>query len=919
MGTGGVALPSWHRIVFDLRNIRNVLAREHPQFVFHAIAKYATRHSGVETPWLLYPLDEALPDRIHLHKVHRLAWVLPSATPEQAALLADSLRRWLADPAHNFELIGPPRIEPRSLRILCDEAPPGADSLPELALDVLTPLVCPGTIRQGRMTAPDLGALCIARLARITPWFTPPAESAWSPLRLLSWFWSLSPKFNHLSKSQPGRGVEQWLQGHRGPLFLRGDVAAVLPALLLASEFTLGKRLNVGEGRFVLRTHRPVVDALLAQPSLLAECWESLKNTSDLDLDLLGDAMVPVAQLAAQTADSLRDPAFTFEPATRFTTPKPDGGQRILHQLSPRDVWIQKSVHKALGPFVDRTLRPEVIGYRPDHSTRDARPLIEAAVRNGFTHVLESDISRFFDTVDWSRLRQVIHDFLPLSDTLTRRLLEAAVGQETRLRNGQAALRSAGLLQGSPLSPLLANLFLTSVDQGLADAGLAFVRFADDILILSPDADAAVRAQETLASLLTPLGLSLNPAKCRISPLDLGIEYLGQHFDADLTIERILATRVRHPLWIRRPYAFLGLDGDVLLVRQDQHITDRIPLHRVSELILVNAGAIGIHLLHRCRDLGLPVIFCDASGRFESLLDAANRSRLDTAGRHHARHSGLSPEARLHIARSLVTAKLENYLRWFHHVGTQPCRDAVQSLHQALDRLPTAADIPSLRGFEGFAAHETFPALRQLLRQPDFATTTRQPGRKPDPFNALLDFGYTQLFVRIETLLHARGLNPWLGILHDEANNYPSLVCDLQEPFRARVDRWAVKTINRREVTLEHFEPTETRDGTTWKVNRKGWPILIESFAREELLGLAHETHAWIDQLAAQVRVVQDWAVTGTPWASYTSPTRPPSAPPEPTDPDDSDGESENPDGEDDPANPSEPTPSADDTPDPTP
>jgi len=208
-------------------------------------------------------------------------------------------------------------------------------------------------------------------------------------------------------------------------------------------------------------------------------------------------------------------------------------------------------------------------------------------------------------------------------------------------------------------------------------------------------------------------------------------------------------------------------------------------------------------------------------------------------------------------------------------VGTGPARHALARIQQSVADLPKAQGIPSLRGMEGAAARESFTALRHLLRQEGFASTTRQPGLKPDPFNALLDFGYTQLFLRIETLLHARGLNPWLGILHDEANPYPSLVCDLQEPFRARVDRWVVKTINRREITLDQFESSNDGSQTTWRIGRDAWHALIESFAREELIGLAHETHAWIDQLAAQVRVVKDWAVAGSFWSSYTSPAAP--------------------------------------------
>ncbi len=883
MGSGGVAHHSWHRIVFDLRNTRNIFARQHPQFVFHAIAKFAARSTGIDTRWLLYPLEHSLPDRIRRDEVHRLAWVLPAATHAEATCLAEALINWLRNPDHNFELLGDPAVQPRSLQILCDEVSPDLLQIPEILIDVLTPLTCPPAHRNGLLNASDLGELCRSRLNLIAPWFTPADPDLWRGLHLLSWFWQLSPRFEHESRSQATRGVVQWLQGYQGPLFLRGAFAPVLPTLLLASEFTVGHRLKVGEGRFILRSPRPIIDPLLADPSRLLACWETLRSSTDLDLDLIGDAMQPVETLAATAAAEMGTPGFTFAPASRFTIQEPGRRQRTLHQLQPRDVWIQKSIHLALLPLVDRILRPEVIGYRPGHSTHNARPLIEAAVRQGCTHALETDISGFFDHVPWAQIDQVIHDFLPLTEVATRQLLSAAIRQQACLRDQSPAPRTEGLLQGSPLSPLLANLFLSAVDQELARSNHLFIRFADDILVLTRGSNEAVAAQTFLESVLARYGLQLNAGKCRITPLDLGIEYLGHSFDADLTVERILATRVRHPLWIRRPYASLGIDGDVLLVRQDRVLSDRIPLHRVSELILVNAGAVGIHLLHRCSELGIPIAFCDATGRFQQLVDSANRARLDTAGHHHARHRSLPDPARLAIARSLITAKIQNYLRWFHHVGTDPCRRAVAFLERSLTQLDSAEDIPSLRGHEGFAARETFAALRPLLRQEGFANTTRQPGRKPDPFNALLDFGYTQLFLRIETLLHSRGLNPWLGILHDDANPYPSLVCDLQEPFRARVDRWAVKVVNRREINLAHFEPSNSGPNPVWKINRQGWPLLIESFAREELIGLAHETHAWIDQLAAQVRVVQDWARTDSPWSSYTSPSRPllPTADPE--------------------------------------
>nr|WP_315468624.1 CRISPR-associated endonuclease Cas1 [uncultured Undibacterium sp.] len=78
----------------------------------------------------------------------------------------------------------------------------------------------------------------------------------------------------------------------------------------------------------------------------------------------------------------------------------------------------------------------------------------------------------------------------------------------------------------------------------------------------------------------------------------------------------------------------------------------------------------------------------------------------------------------------------------------------------------------------------------------------------PDRLNALLNFLYFLLYVRISGLIRLLGLNPYLGWLHDTEEDYETLVYDMMEPFRPFVDRLCLRIINRRELRATHFDDT---------------------------------------------------------------------------------------------------------------
>jgi len=78
-----------------------------------------------------------------------------------------------------------------------------------------------------------------------------------------------------------------------------------------------------------------------------------------------------------------------------------------------------------------------------------------------------------------------------------------------------------------------------------------------------------------------------------------------------------------------------------------------------------------------------------------------------------------------------------------------------------------------------------------------------------DPVNALLSFGYTLIFIEISSLPDGLGFDPYLGYFHEVEYGRASLAADIQEEFRAVVDRFTLYLVNNRMLAGEDFYPNE--------------------------------------------------------------------------------------------------------------
>jgi CRISPR-associated protein Cas1 len=184
-----------------------------------------------------------------------------------------------------------------------------------------------------------------------------------------------------------------------------------------------------------------------------------------------------------------------------------------------------------------------------------------------------------------------------------------------------------------------------------------------------------------------------------------------------------------------------------------------------------------------------------------------------------------------------------------------------------------AAAIDAIRGHEGATGRHLISWVNGRVRNPDWSAARRLPHERPDRWNLLLDTLSFLLFNRLHTACRTCGLDPWLGFLHSPENRYPSLVYDLMEPFRARLDRFAVWLVN---VGAIVSALTAADAQGCWGFTADGWKALILQFEKQlDVAYAADEGRTWRQLLDRQVQDLVLWVDQGIELRLHTHPIPP--------------------------------------------
>ena len=272
--------------------------------------------------------------------------------------------------------------------------------------------------------------------------------------------------------------------------------------------------------------------------------------------------------------------------------------------------------------------------------------------------------------------------------------------------------------------------------------------------------------------------------------------------------------RLLNTLYITGTNRYLSLDGENVVVLEEQNEIGRVPLHNLQSIVTFGYTGASPALMGACAQRNIDLAFMSGNGRFLARVTGEVKGNV-TLRKEQYRVSE-NKEKSIAIARNFIFGKVYN-ARWILEraardyslrLDAEKLKEKSTVLYHSLQKIRECSAASKLLGLEGEAASVYFSAFDELILQQKEEFSFRERSKRPplDKVNAMLSFAYSLLAGMCGSALEAVGLDPYVGFYHTDRPGRISLALDMMEELRGvMADRFVITMINKRIVKKENF------------------------------------------------------------------------------------------------------------------
>ncbi|MGM3305642.1 type I-D CRISPR-associated endonuclease Cas1d [Anabaena sp. WFMT] len=260
-------------------------------------------------------------------------------------------------------------------------------------------------------------------------------------------------------------------------------------------------------------------------------------------------------------------------------------------------------------------------------------------------------------------------------------------------------------------------------------------------------------------------------------------------------------------LYVTQNDSFVGKVDERIHVKFEKKVLQDIPFIHLKDVVVLGRATVSPAVVFELMSRHIPLSFIDERGHYLGRLEPEMTGNIFVR-KAQWQAAGESLQS-VHVVQGFIRGKLKNYRQVLMRCQRESDVDLskyITRIEQTISPIDSTHNIKSLRGLEGAGSAAYFGCFNQLIRNPDFTFTKRVRRPPTDPVNSLLSFGYSLLRHDVQGAVNIVGFDPYLGYLHCDRYNKPSLPLDLMEEFRPLVvDAVVLSIFNKQLLTPADF------------------------------------------------------------------------------------------------------------------